>query len=113
MFSSSEPVAARSDCSRHENALCLCSPVQPAQAVQESGPKSFAKLFGLDYLQQPSERLPDDQQGLKLGLKLGLCHLTNELYRFYRLQYHSINSFQVEFEFIFCPLLMPNLSQMK
>ena len=38
MFSSSEPVAARSDCSRLGNALslCLCSPVRPVQAEQES-----------------------------------------------------------------------------
>ena len=41
MFSSSEPVAARSDCRRLGNALCLCSPVRPAQAEPESGPKSL------------------------------------------------------------------------
>ena len=35
-FSSSEPVAARSDCRRLGNALCLCSLVRPAQA-QELG----------------------------------------------------------------------------
>ena len=83
MFSSSEPVAARSDCRRLGNALCLCSPVRPAQAEQESGPKSLAVDFALstfDYLlEHPSQRLPDDRQGLKLGLKLELCHLTNEL----------------------------------
>ena len=43
MFSSSEPVAARSDCSRFGNALCLCSPVRPA----ESGSKSLAVDFAL------------------------------------------------------------------
>ena len=42
MFSSSEPVAALSDCCRLGNALYLCSPVRPAQAKQESGPKSLA-----------------------------------------------------------------------
>ena len=42
IFSSSEPVAASSDCSRLEKALCLCLLVQPAQAVQESCPKSLA-----------------------------------------------------------------------
>ena len=47
MFSSSEPVAARSDCSRVGNALCLCSPVRPTQAVPESGPKSLAVDFAL------------------------------------------------------------------
>ena len=30
-------------------------------------------------LEQPLERLPDDWQWLKLGLKLELCRLTNEL----------------------------------
>ena len=35
MFFSSEPVAARGDCRRLGNALCLCSPVQPAQAEPE------------------------------------------------------------------------------
>ena len=35
--------------------------VQPAQAVQESCPKSFDYL-----LEQPLEQLPDDRQGLKL-----------------------------------------------
>ena len=47
MFSSSEPVAARSDCRRLGNALCLCSSVQPAQAEQESSPKSLAVDFAL------------------------------------------------------------------
>ena len=32
-------------CSRLENALCLCLPVQPAQAVLECGPKSLAIDF--------------------------------------------------------------------
>ena len=45
MFSSSEPVAASSDCRRLGNALCLCSPVRPAQAEPESGPKSLAVDF--------------------------------------------------------------------
>ena len=42
MFSSSEQVAASSDCRRLGNTLCLCSPVQPAHAVPERGPKSLA-----------------------------------------------------------------------
>ena len=46
-FSSSEPVAARCDCSRLGSALCLCSPVRPAQAVPERGPKSMAIDFAL------------------------------------------------------------------
>ena len=73
--SGSEPVAAH----------CYCSRLgwETAQAVQESCPKSLAVDFSpsaLDYLlEQPSERLPDDLQGLKLGLKLEICRLTNEL----------------------------------
>ena len=49
MFSSSEPVAASSDCHRLRvgNTLCLCSPVLPAQAEQESCPKSLAVDFAL------------------------------------------------------------------
>ena len=47
MFSSSEQVAARSDCCRFGNALCLCSPVLRAQAEQESCPKSLAVDFAL------------------------------------------------------------------
>ena len=42
IFSSSEPVDARSDCSRLGNPLCLCSPVRPAKAVPEHCPKSLA-----------------------------------------------------------------------
>ena len=42
MFSSSEPVAAHSDCRQLGNALCLCSPIQPAQAEQKGCPKSLA-----------------------------------------------------------------------
>ena len=47
MFSSSEPVAARSDCRPLGNVRCLCSPVRPAQAVPESCPKSLAVDFAL------------------------------------------------------------------
>ena len=42
LFSSSEPIAARSDCRQLGNALCLCSHILSAQAVPESGPKSLA-----------------------------------------------------------------------
>ena len=43
--------------------------------------------------------LPDDQQLLKLGLKL--CSLTNELYRLYLLWNPQINSVEFEFKFFF------------
>ena len=39
----------------------------------------FALLTVNYLLEQPSQRLPDDRQGLKLGLKLELCRLTNKL----------------------------------
>ena len=42
MFSSSEQVAARSDCRRLGNSLYLWAQVRPAQAEPESGPKSLA-----------------------------------------------------------------------
>ena len=46
-FSSSKLVAASSYCSLLRNALCLCSPVQPAQAELERGPKSLAIDFAV------------------------------------------------------------------
>ena len=39
MFSSSEQVAASSDCSRIRNTLCSCSPILPAQARQRAAPR--------------------------------------------------------------------------
>ena len=42
IFSSSEPVAASSDCSQLGNTLRLCLPILPAHAVPESNPKSLA-----------------------------------------------------------------------
>ena len=47
MFSSSEPVAASSDCCPLRNALCLISPVLHAQAVLEYCPKSSAVDFAV------------------------------------------------------------------
>ena len=47
MFSSSQPVAASSDCSQLGNTLCLCLPVRPAQALQERCPKSWAIDFAV------------------------------------------------------------------
>ena len=48
IFFSSEPVAARSYCRRLGNALCVCSPVRPAQAVPECGAKSSAIDFAVE-----------------------------------------------------------------
>ena len=47
MLASSEPVAARSDCRELGNALCLCSPVLPAQALPERAPKSSPIDFAI------------------------------------------------------------------
>ena len=47
MVSSSKPVAASIDCLLQGNTLCLCVPAQPAQAEQESCPKSLALDFAL------------------------------------------------------------------
>ena len=57
-FSSNEQVAASSNCSWLRSALCLCLPLQPAQAVLEPGPKSSdidfeVKTFDF-LLEQPS-----------------------------------------------------------
>ena len=67
MFSSSEPVAARSDCRRLGNALpvCLCSPVRPAKAVLERCPKSLALDFAVKTFDSLWEWLPDALQGLE------------------------------------------------
>ena len=87
MFYSSEQVKVSSDCCRLGNGLCLWSPVRSAQAVPERGPKSLA----IDFCSQKLrfvfwnslwEWLPDDWQGLKLGL----CCLNNGLQRFYLLR---------------------------
>ena len=66
-FSSSEPVAARSDCRRLGNALpvCLCSPVRPAKAVPERCPKSLALDFAAKTFDCLWEWLPDALQGLE------------------------------------------------
>ena len=81
--SQSWPSAISSVCPLLGNALWFCSPVLPAQAVPERDPQSLAielavKTFDylLEYLR---DLLPDDQQGLELGLKLELCRLTREV----------------------------------
>ena len=81
--SQSLPAATSSVCRLLGNALCFCSPIRPAQAVPERDPQSLAielavKTFDylLEYLR---DLLPDDQQGLELGLKLELCRLTCEV----------------------------------
>ena len=70
-FSSSKPVAASSDFCELGNALCLCSPVLPAQAEPESVPKSLA----VDLPSKPSitfwNSLLRDCQIIGRGSKLG------------------------------------------
>ena len=104
-FPSSEPVAARRDCSRLGNSLCLCLPIHPAQVVPECSPKSSALILLsknlIVFWNSLWEWLPDDQQGLKLGplVKLKLCCLTHGLNRFYLPQ--NPRKICVEFEFFF------------
>ena len=81
--------AASRDCCQLGNALCLCLPVRPAQAVperRERGPKSLAidiavKTFdsSLIALESDCQMIGTGRQGLELGLKLELCRLTNGL----------------------------------
>ena len=85
MFFSSKPVAARSNCSRLGNTLCLCLSIWSAQAVPERKLKArsafdfVVKTFDclLKFWNSLQEWLPAERQGLKLGLKLELCYLTN------------------------------------
>ena len=72
MSSSSEPVAACSYCCWLGNTLCLCLPVQPAQAVPERGPKSsaidLAVKSSIVFWNSLLEWLPDDWQGLEFAV---------------------------------------------
>ena len=72
----SEQIAARSECHRFGNTVCLCLPIWPAKAVAERGPKRQAKVLANDFAVNafhcflvPTTALgwPDDRQGLKLG----------------------------------------------
>ena len=69
-ISSSEQVAARSDCRRLGNALCWCSPVRPAEAVQGRGPKSPAIMSHWLCSQNFSSQL---SSGIAFGSD---CHIT-------------------------------------
>ena len=46
-FSSSEPAAASSDCSRLGNALCLCLPVQPAKLCKSAASRALRLISQL------------------------------------------------------------------
>ena len=90
-FSSSEPVAATAADSETPSPVCA-----------RARPQELGHWFCSQDLQSPGDR-----QGLKLGLKLALCCLTNGLLRFYLLWNPRINC--VEFEFILGPLKTPKL----
>ena len=118
MFSSSEPVAASSYCSRvctDFETPCVCArlsnpPKQSRRAAPRAWPLILPSKPSITFLN--SLRRDCQMTGrLKLGLKLEFCLLTNELKRFYHLQNHSINC--TEFEFFLNQLLMLNLSQAK
>ena len=61
----------------YNETLCVCARPsdQPKQCLR-AAPRAWPLILP----SEPLNRLPDDRQGLKLGLKLELCHLTNELY---------------------------------
>ena len=110
MFSSNEPVAAHSYCSRLGNTLCWCLPIQPAKAVLEQGPKSCAIDFAVKTFECLSAFWNSlsslRQQGLELGLKLELCHLIK---RFKDFICSKTQNNLMEFEFFLGLLKMPKL----
>ena len=115
--SSSEPVAARSDCSRLGNALCLCSPFQVPTCPSSSGvqPQELGRWFGHLNLRLPSGTAFGEiarwQAGAQTWTQVWTLPQDQRVVKVYRLQNHSINC--VEFEFLLSPLLTPNLSQEK
>ena len=80
MFPSSEPVAARSDCSRLGNALCLCTLVCPARASRRAASRAWLLILHLNlWLQSGTAfweiaRLPARAQTWTQTFQL--CHLT-------------------------------------
>ena len=94
-FFSSEPVAVHSDCCLLGNALRLCLPVRPAQAVPERGPNSSA--FGSDFAVKTFDRLLEKPLGVTAKWPgASICCLTNKLSRVYLLWSPWINC--VEFK---------------
>ena len=87
-LSSSQPIPASSNCHWLGKALCLCLPVQPIQAVPGrlncASPRALPLALILQskssmvYWNSLQKWLSGDREGLKLGLKLELCSLTNE-----------------------------------
>ena len=78
--SRSRPAATAAD----SETPCVCArPSDPRKQSLRAAPRAWLlilPLYSFDYLlEQPLERLPDDRQGFKLGLKLELCRLINEL----------------------------------
>ena len=73
--------------------MCLCLPVLPSQLSPKLCRSAASIVLPLILQSKPlivlwkslREWLPNDLQGLKLGLKLKLCCLTYKLQRFYLL----------------------------
>ena len=77
-FSQSQLVAASSNCHRLWNAFVwACQSNLPM--IQELGHWFCNQKPWLDFWNSLQVQLPDNWQGLDLGLKLELCHLINEL----------------------------------
>ena len=77
-FSQSQLVAASSNCHRLWNAFVwACQSNLPM--LQELGDWFCNQKPWLDFWNSLQVQLPDNWQGLDLGLKLELCHLINEL----------------------------------
>ena len=74
-------------------------PSDPPKLCRSTAPRELPLILKplISFWNSLREWLPDDWQGLKLGLKLELCCLTNWLYRFYLL--YSLKMNCVEFEF--------------
>ena len=81
MFSLSEPVEAQwpTATAADSEMPCVCARLSdPHKQSRRAAPRAWLLILP-SITEQPLERLPDHLQGLKLGLKLELCRLTNEL----------------------------------
>ena len=95
---------------------CVCArPFNPPKQCRRAAPRACPLILpskpSITFWNSLQRDCQMTLQGLKLGLKLELCRVTNELLtilRFYHLQNYSIN--YVEFEFFVSP---QNLSQVE
>ena len=110
--SRSRPAATAAD----SETPCVCArPSDPRKQSRRAAPRAWPLILpskpSITFWNSLQRDCQMTLQGLKLGLKLELCRVTNELLtilRFYHLQNYSIN--YVEFEFFVSP---QNLSQVE